>query len=442
MSRIALILAGHGSHISANTAGVVWTCVDRLRQLGIADEITACFWKEPPAFSQVLNSVEANEVVIVPVFTARGFFTQQVLPSEMGLSGPVTQIGERRITLTPPIGEHDQLAAIVDRRLRQTMERFNLPPRDTAIAVIGHGTRRNRASRDTARDQAERLRQAGFADEVVAVYLDDDPDIASVYKSTRSPTLIALPYFVADGSHVGIDVPRALGIIGSGQPERVDGRTVFYCDPVGADDAISEVVLTLARATGLPFAPKSVDSPWAGFPTAGRATLLNALETGRIQHFGQLRVDARRVWHSGNTGFYRALTSPTDLRGIVRDNPFRPLPTSQDLPSGWRVDLEKPEDAHAVIETVYPGLVSDWAAAQSGLLSTESLKTVSKRQVGMFKGIHELSSAIIQKTIERVCGKCIRQPSWWQDLIPAQDALPCRSACNLWLSTARKLGDA
>ena len=35
MSRVALILAGHGSHISAETAGVVWRYADRLRRLGV-----------------------------------------------------------------------------------------------------------------------------------------------------------------------------------------------------------------------------------------------------------------------------------------------------------------------------------------------------------------------------------------------------------------------
>ena len=50
MSEIALVLAGHGSHISPHTAGIVWRYVDLLRLWGVADEITACFWKEPPAF--------------------------------------------------------------------------------------------------------------------------------------------------------------------------------------------------------------------------------------------------------------------------------------------------------------------------------------------------------------------------------------------------------
>ena len=90
MSGVALVLAGHGSHISAETAGVVWGYVDRLRRMGVADEITACFWKEQPALSRVLDSVAADEVVIVPVFTAQGYFTRDVLPAEMGLTGALT----------------------------------------------------------------------------------------------------------------------------------------------------------------------------------------------------------------------------------------------------------------------------------------------------------------------------------------------------------------
>lgn len=442
MSDIALILAGHGSHISANTAGVVWACVDRLRQMGVADEINACFWKEPPAFSQVLDTVEADEVVIVPLFTARGYFTQQVLPSEMGLCAPLTRRGERRIHLTPTIGEHKILDSIVDERLREAVLRFDLPAEETAIAVIGHGTRRNRQSRDTARDQAERLRQAGYAGEVVAVYLDDEPDIPSVYQSTRSPNIIALPYFLADGSHVGIDVPRALGISGKGEAESVNGRRVYYCDPVGVDASLSETVLALARDIGLPFEPKSVESPWAGFPAAGRGALRQALEIGRTLRFGQVLVNSERVWHRDNTKESRSFATPAELRSHARENPFRPLSTTADMPRNWQVNLKLPEDAHAVIETVYPGLIADWAAQEEGRLAPEPLEEVSKRQAGMFKGIHKLSSAVIKKAIDKVCGKCVRQPTWRHDLTAADKGLPCRSACNLWLSTARYLGEA
>ena len=260
VSGIALILAGHGSHVSANTAGVVWGYVDRLRKWGVADEVAACFWKEAPAISQVLETVEADDVVIVPVFTARGYFTSEVIPTELGIADGDRFRQGRRIRLTPAVGEHPRLRSIVERQLRATIERYDLSPDHTAAAIIGHGTRRNRQSRDTARHQARRIRDLNWLREVVDVYLDDEPDIPSVYHSTSAENIIALPYFLAEGSHVRIDVPRALGIADPDGVNRVNGRSVYYCEPVGADESICQVILELARAAGLPFAAQ--ESRW------------------------------------------------------------------------------------------------------------------------------------------------------------------------------------
>jgi sirohydrochlorin cobaltochelatase len=99
----ALILAGHGSHISAETAGIVWRQVDRLRALGVADEVTAEFWKEMPSFYTVLNSISATDITVVPLFTAQGYFTQTVIPAEMGTG----------FRYTRTLSEHPDLARIV-----------------------------------------------------------------------------------------------------------------------------------------------------------------------------------------------------------------------------------------------------------------------------------------------------------------------------------------
>jgi len=442
MSGVALVLAGHGSHISAETAGVVWRYVDRLRRLGVADEITACFWKEQPAFARVLDSVAADEVVVVPVFTAQGYFTRDVLPAEMGLRGPLTRRGKRRIHLTPTVGEHRLLDAIVNARLRDAVDRFGLQPRQTAAAIIGHGTPRNRSSRDAAKAQADRLRALGWLREVVAVYLDDEPAIPSVYRDTCSPNIIALPYFLAAGSHVTQDVPRALGLSNAQAAQSVNRRDVFYCEPVGTDESICDVILELARETGLPFQASKRGGEWSHFPTVGKDSLLRALAAERVMQFGQVTLSPERVWGSGDSAVGRDFTTPGELRAHLRVSPFRPLSTSADLPGGWRVDLTTPDQAHAVLETVYPGLAADWAAQQSGQFAAVSLQTVSQRQVGLFKDIHLLPQQILEQTVEQVCAGCVCQPTWWQASKSASAALPCRSACNLWLSKAQKMREA
>ena len=46
----------------------------------------------------VLDTVESDEVYVVPAFISEGYFTQQVIPREFGLEGPVT-----RMTCAPRI---------------------------------------------------------------------------------------------------------------------------------------------------------------------------------------------------------------------------------------------------------------------------------------------------------------------------------------------------
>jgi hypothetical protein len=152
-------------------------------------------------------------------------------------------------------------------------------------------------------------------------------------------------------------------------------------------------------------------------------------------------VDGKRVWHCDN-GVSDAVDSPGALRAYLRQEPFRPLATSADLPTGWQVELAEPQDAHAVIETIYPGLIADWAANRRGRLRIETLADIGKRQSGLFKDIHRLPNNVIALALETICGNCVRQPLWWQSVSQAASPFPCRSACNLWLSTARQLGDA
>lgn len=436
-STVALILAGHGSHISPNTAGIVWGYVDTLRRWGVADEITAAFWKEEPSLRNVLDTVTADTVVIVPVFTAQGYFTQTVIPTEMDLHGNITRRDGRTIIYTPTIGEHPYLQTIVQERVTDVLSAEKLPTEDTAIAVIGHGTRRNPTSRDATRLQAKILREKAYASEVVDAYLDDEPYIPDIFTATSAKNIIAVPFFLAEGSHVTIDVPDAMGLNYGEYPADIRGRTVYYTPPVGTDDAICRVILELARDTGLPFARREINGAWEHFPQAGRDHLTTTqLDTGWV--FGQVWVTDTRIQHIDQQGESTPMESPQALRSHIRENPFRPLPTSDDLPDGWHVDVNSPEEIHAVLETIYPALIADWSQYQSGTFQTEPLEAIGTRQVGMFQNIHQLDPSIIEQTVERVCGRCIRQPLWLNIYRSNTDKLPCKTACNLWLSTAKE----
>jgi len=143
-AQTALVLAGHGSHISPLTAGLVWRYVDILRQQGVADEITACFWKEQPSFFEVLDSVAADDITIVPVFTAQGYFTRTVIPAEVNLDGTITRRDGRTIRYGKTLGEHHGLADVVYQRAVKTLTHYDLGSPDTTVAnsAITYGANR------------------------------------------------------------------------------------------------------------------------------------------------------------------------------------------------------------------------------------------------------------------------------------------------------------
>ncbi|PJF23399.1 MAG: hypothetical protein CUN56_01175 [Phototrophicales bacterium] len=415
----ALILVGHGSHISPHTAGWVWSYVDQLRAWGVADEITAGFWKEQPNLWQVADTVLADEVVIVPVFTAQGYFTRQVIPAEMRLH-------ERRVYYTRTLGEHYAVTNIIIELIQSTLTKYNLQPSQSAVALIGHGTKRNPESRTATKQKAAYLRGINLVSQVIDVYLDDEPDIPSIYDNTNTPHIIAVPFFLAPGSHVTSDVPQALGIDDLHAPQRIKGRWVYYTTPIGIHHTICELILALANETGVSFHKRETTSPWAYFPQVGASALIQAVKNAQTLTFGELRLTPTVV-SPPQPGDY-AVTSPAELRAIVRENPFRSLSTARGLPGGWHVPLHSIHDLPAVVETIYPGVM---AALH---LPCDSLTAVGQRQQGIFQHIHQLDHAIIHAAIDSVCTGCVLHPAWFG----LKGELPCLTPCNHWLSAIKE----
>jgi sirohydrochlorin cobaltochelatase len=433
----ALILAGHGSHISADTAGLVWRYVDTLRSWGVADEITAGFWKELPSFHQVLDTVCAPDVTVVPVFTAQGYFTRTVIPAEMGLDGPLTQRGARTIRYARTLGEHPYLAHIIRQRVVDALDTAGALPEETAVALIGHGTRRDDRSRESTLAQAQTLRASGIVAEVVAVYLDDTPAIPDMFTLTTAPVLIAVPFFLAPGSHVTQDVPRALGLADGQSAAMIQGRRVYYTPPVGTDESICELLLELANETGCAFQRRQTAAAWAHFPAAGQVELIEVVTRAGELPFGQLVLTPTDVRPAACDPHPVTLTIPGELRAHVREAPFRPLATRRDLPRDWHVPLDSPAMLPAVVETVYPGAVAAWAAQRQGRLRRIPPRATIARQTGIFRPLAGLSASQIAHITHTVCGRCVQNPQW-SDQMRAAENIPCPEVCNFWLTAAKE----
>jgi len=425
----ALILAGHGSHILPETAGIVWRYVDILRDRGVADEITASFWKEQPEFSQVLKTISAETVVIVPLFTSSGYFVNKIIPVEMGLVGPVTRQGDRTIYLTAALGEHPSIATIVEKRVRDAITESELSASQTAVAIVGHGTPRSKTTQLTTKAQVGRIQQLGLAAQVVDAYLDDVPDIPSIFERTDAPDLVVVPFFLAYGSHVAIDIPQALGISLDDYPAWVANRNVYYTPPIGTDDVVIDFIIEMIAEYGLQPGNQKT-AVWSHVPQVGQQKLLSELKKNGALDFGQLHITSQAIYPHGSTRQHR-FDNVTAFRKHIRENPFRPLASSSDLPLDWVVPVNLVESIPAVVETVYPGSLADWAAEGA----SEPINTL--HQVDKHKALGSLDEGKREHFVVDTCGRCCKHPVW-HDASRPLGAVPCFKPCNLLLSIIKE----
>jgi sirohydrochlorin cobaltochelatase len=429
----ALILLGHGSHISPNTAGVVWDAVDRLRERGIADEITASFWKEQPSFHTVLKGITATDITLVPLFTAQGYFTQTVIPTEMNLSGEITIRDGRTIRYAPPPVFHPKLTEIVRARIADAIHQHDLSSQKVAIAIIGHSTRKNAKSRESTENQATLLRNEGIFGDVLTAFLDDDPEISTIYARTSQPTIIAVPLFLAMGSHTTIDVPEALGLSPNTTSAVISGKKLIYTPAIGEGNDLTDLIIDLARVVDAPLnTPNPQKTVWGCFPCGGWEHLQTRLiEMGEVQ-IGELIVTHKDVRVFGDEAPTHIIKTPAELRARMRENPFRPLSTVKGLPRGWVAPAQSLDEVCAIIETVYPNILPYWDDKKGDI--TPFRETIA-RQTGIYRPLAELDEASIEDVTNAVCSTCIRTPTWRNGaFLP----IMCDEACNWWLSNASK----
>ena len=237
----ALVIAGHGSTKNAGSRKPICATVQEIRRRELYDRVVCALWKEEPHVSTRLDTLDADDITIVPYFMSAGYYTDNVIPREMKLTGALTLRDGKTIRYTPPIGTHPAMANLIVQRAHEA----GAGPADTLV-LLGHGTRRNKRSADTIEAQAARVRDRGIFASVLTAFIDQDPHISGVFERADTARIVMVPYFAADGWHVTETIPADLAME-SGKVER-DGKTLFYAGAVGSEPSIVEIVLELAAA--------------------------------------------------------------------------------------------------------------------------------------------------------------------------------------------------
>lgn len=271
-----LILVGHGSTLNADSSTPTHLHADSIRAQGIFGQVLTCFWKEEPAICAVLRQALCKRVFIVPLFISEGYFTEQVIPRELGLvdegrvSFPlIVEKGEQQVHYCGPVGTHDSMTRVILSRAEDVLKQHPFPrlpkKEDTTLFVAGHGTGNNEQSRKIVEHQARILAEtSGFA-AAHAIFMEEEPKIESVYTLSETRNVVLVPFFISDGLHSYEDIPMMLGEpekrvqerMRQGQPtwrnptER-KGKQVWYSRSIGDEPGMVDVILERVNEAAMP----------------------------------------------------------------------------------------------------------------------------------------------------------------------------------------------
>jgi len=249
MTRTALVLAAHGANADEGVNRQVEGFAAKLRAMNLCDKVVCGFHQGTPTFSEVLDRLDADDVVVVPVMTSDGYYSDTVLPRELRNN---RRFAEVTIRQTPPLGTHPRLIDVAVRRIHRALHDFDLDAAATAVAVVGHGTPKHPRSRDATLSLAAALENASVCAEVVSAFLDDEPCVEDTAARVTSPNVVVLPFLIAGGPHATDDIPRRIGlrIPASATPPFVDRRDrgTWICEAaIGTDPAIVDIIVDLVR---------------------------------------------------------------------------------------------------------------------------------------------------------------------------------------------------
>jgi sirohydrochlorin cobaltochelatase len=270
-SDATLVLVGHGATLNPDSSAPTYQHAEALRRRGIFGQVLECFWKLEPGIAGVLRGAFLPRVFIVPLFISEGYFTEQVVPRELGLRNNecpefprVQSRGEQTLYYCGPVGTHESMTGVILARAEEIVRQHPFPaaptPAETALFIAGHGTGNNENSRRAIEQQAEWIRARHRYAEVHSVFMEEEPRICDCYRMAQARNLVMVPFFISDGLHSYEDIPVMLGEteqtvqerFRQGQPTwrnptEKQGKRLWYTPSIGNEPHIAEVILERVR---------------------------------------------------------------------------------------------------------------------------------------------------------------------------------------------------
>jgi sirohydrochlorin cobaltochelatase len=265
----ALVVLGHGTEQNTDSAAPVHQHAAELRRRNIFAEVREAFWKQEPQIKRVLVDITAPRVFIAPLFISEGYFSDEVIPRELGFaenSKFKTQNSE--LFYCRPVGSHDSMTGVILSRAREIVEQFPFPraprPGEITLFIAGHGTEKNENSRQPIDRQVALIRAMNLYAGVHAIFLEESPRIPECYRFALTKNLVVVPFFISDGLHTREDIPVLLGEtkpavqqrLAAGQPvwrnpTEKNGKLLWYSPAIGSEPHLADVILERVREAAM-----------------------------------------------------------------------------------------------------------------------------------------------------------------------------------------------
>src|SRR4051794_18352718 len=261
MHNAALLVVAHGSTVNPDSSAPTLAHAAEIRRRNMFTEVECAFWKEEPSLRDALFMFDPElirEVYVVPNFISEGYFTQTVVPRELGLDSPITTRSNGQIwKYCEPVGNHPLMTELLLKRAHEVAP--DAAPGETSLLIVAHGTDLNENSAVAAKREAEKIRALGKYAAVLNVYMEEPPLVSDWRKITETPNVVVVPFFISDGLHSYEDIPVLLGIVDAApsprscqedatrshlyeifrrNPYRIDGRSLFYAPSIGTDSGV------------------------------------------------------------------------------------------------------------------------------------------------------------------------------------------------------------
>jgi sirohydrochlorin cobaltochelatase len=201
------------------------------RDLGVGQTAAATLFGTP-RIETIAASLGGSPIVVVPLFMAQGVTYGTLKERLSGLHC------RDRIVLCPELGGHPGLARRLAAHAGREAARLGWDPMETGLLLVGHGSRRNEASKKATERLAAEVRALVLFADASAGFLEEAPTVEEAVQTSRARQVLAVGCFTESGRHATQDVPARL---------RRSGRSVAYSGPIGAYDWIDTLVLDQAR---------------------------------------------------------------------------------------------------------------------------------------------------------------------------------------------------